>query len=40
MKINAELDKIDDEFYVDEGKQTDKKENNAPSLPVAFLQHF
>lgn len=35
MKINAELDKIDEDFYVDEGKLTDKKENNVPSLPVS-----
>lgn len=34
MRINAELDKITDEFYVDEGKKTDKKENNFPVLPV------
>ena len=40
MKINAELDKIDTEFYVDEGKKYDKIEYNAPALPVSGLNFW
>lgn len=37
MRINAELDKITDEFYVDEDKKTDTREKNAPVLPVRVI---